>query len=380
MNKTRILWASGLLAILTIAIAWLLVPPEWDMSIEQLNQASPPSAGATIEPKTSDGAVYGKFLKDSLSFITPGIPPTGNYFLGRNYQWNGMFSPRWQLYSGKATRALLAAGRLADARKAFMAMKVGADSIGVDGSVPFQLPESMRGYTITPGIVAQAASFFLGESCLAVKALNQYPSETAVQVGSDAERKAVSAALARSLAWLESQDESLYNADLYAANRLLFDAVAYQACGSLFEDEFALNLVEGYLETALEKFDGTAGYFIEKSGWDTHYQAVAINQINELLMAGYDGVHTETLQADLKLAAQWLAARVGDDGVLHSDGNTRTCWSGETILGGDKLVDAREVWRALAYSGMRFKDDAMQSAANRLANWLRTKPTTTCVR
>lgn len=381
MRMSKIFLAIGLLSLpLALLYRPILNSGYLAKISEQLAGLPPPTAGLlNPEPKTTDTKVYGKFPRDALSFVSPGMPPTANYLLGRNFLWNGMYSPRWQQTSGKALRMMLAAGRATDARKTFMAIKAGTDAIGADGKLPFLLPSTMQGYLVTPAVLAQAGSFFLGESCLALKALLQYPSSLTGTVASAAEVDQVIAALERGLAWLETQDSVLFAADSNSANRLLFDAVTYQACGSLLDDLPAIDLVDDYLVKATSLFNNQ-GYFIEKSGWDTHYQAVAINQGNELLLAGYDGAYLQLLKDDLALAVDWLSARVDTNGVVHSDGNTRVCWSGETILGGEKLLDPRETWRALAYSGIIRNDVALQNAAPRVAAWIRSKPTTTCVR
>lgn len=375
---------------ITSTIGWLLVPfalllwprykdGNYNTLIEPLSALPAPSAGLVKpEPKTTDGRVYAKFPRDALSFVSPGMPPSSNYLLGRNYLWNGMYSPRWQQTSGKALRMMLAAGRAVDARRAFLAIKAGSDAITSGGKLPFLLPSTLQGYVVTATVEAQAGSFFLGESCLAIKAFSQYPTSLTSSVATAAELSAVTAALGRGLAWLEALDSKLFAADSNSANRLMFDAVTYQACGSLIDDRVAIDLVDAYVAKATSLFN-SQGYFIEKSGWDTHYQAVAINQGNDLLLAGYDGAYAPLLKDDLRLAADWLLARVDSNGVVHSAGNTRICWSGETILGGEKMLDPRETWRAMAYSGLINDDSAMQNAAPLVAAWLRSKPTTTCV-
>jgi len=379
MKMSKIFLAMGLAAAVALPLSWpKLKNLYWAVLAEGLN-ALPGTAAGLVEPKTSDTKAYNKYPRDALSIVTPGMPPTTNYFLGRNYLWNGLYSPRWQLHSGKALRIMLAAGRSADARKAFMAIKAGTDAIGPDGNLPFLLPPAMQGYVVTPSIVAQAGSFFLGEACLAIKAFQTYPPSMTGLVASQTELEQIKSALGRGLVWLQSQDGILFTADSISANRLLFDALTYQACGTLLDDGPAIGLVDKYLAKSTTLFDGR-GYFIEKSGWDTHYQAVTINQGNELLLAGYDSLYADILKNQLKLAAAWLLARVDANGVVHSDGNTRICWSGENLLGGEKLLDPREVWRALLYSGIRLNDELLQNAAGKVAAWFRSKPVTTCVR
>ncbi|WP_446808566.1 hypothetical protein ACH50O_14920 [Methylomonas sp. 2BW1-5-20] len=380
MKMSKIFLVISLLTTTALVFSWQdLRDVYWTSLSDYFNALPSPTAGInTPEPKTTDVKAYNAFPRDAAAVITPGMPPAGNSLLGRNYLWNGMYSPRWQQTSGKALRTMLAAGRSADARRAFLAIKVGTDAIAADGKVPFLLPSSLQGYAVTPSMVAQAASFFLGESCLAIKAFSQYPASFNTLVASAAELAQVREALARGLDWLLTQDSILFTADAISANRLLFDAVTYQACGSLLDNLPAIDLVDSYLAKVITIFD-SRGYFIERSGWDTHYQAVAINQGNDLLLAGYNGTYADNLKDDLALAAAWLLARVDANGVVHSAGNTRICWSGETILGGEKMLDPRETWRALLYSGLRLNDAALQNAAARVAIWFRSKPATTCV-
>jgi hypothetical protein len=348
-------------------------------ALEIIDKLPPPSAGTTTaQPKAADKQIYTAYPQDYSAFASPGLPPDSTYLLNRNYLWQGLYSPRWQLFSGKALRVKLAAAKSADAKRAFMALKVGSDAIAADGSIPFKLPSSITGNDIKEDVVAQAGSFYLGEACLAMEALSQYSSTFVSTVASKNQISVVKGALNRGYIWLKTQDNILRAADIDSPNRLFFDALAFSACGHLFGDNSALNLVESYIAYAAE-LAHIEGYFIEKGGWDTHYQSVAINQGNDLLLSGYNGAQKILLSDILYQGAKWLAARVDSAGIVHSEGNTRTCWSGETILNSEKMVDPREIWRALQYTGVMRKDASLQKAASRVADWIRTNPETYCV-
>lgn len=76
----------------------------------------------------------------------------------------------------------------------------------------------------------------------------------------------------------------------------------------------------------------------------------------------------------LAVAAPWLAARIDDAGRIDSSGNTRTCWSGETVFGTRKRVAVPEVFVGLAYAAARTGEPAVSEAAQRLRQWAERNP------
>lgn len=307
---------------------------------------------------------------NAVAYVSGSVPSGSPYLLGRNLGWGAMYAPRWQLGAGRALRINMAADQFDSVRKAWLAEKAGSDSIQDNGYVPFVLP-SQYNYTATEAEISQAAAFYLSEACSSYKALNQYPFYEVGYVTSSSERNAVKTDLVNAIGWLTTKQSVLQQADASAPNRLLFDALAFYSCGQL------ANLSTNYpvfVEAALSLFSN--GVFVEGGGADTHYQAVAINQGIDLVLSGYSNSALETA---LVQAARWYLPRIDAAGVIHSAGNTRTCWAGEEVLGVPKKMSPLEVWRALMYVGSMANDAELTAAAGRVANWINTQPADTCV-
>ena len=293
------------------------------------------------------------------------LPSDDSGLIGRNRTWGALYSPRFQLGAGGALRTALAAGRPAEAARAFRAVEVGTEAIEADGAVQSALPTGFGTPSATDA--ASAAAFFLGDACLGLGALDAAPRADAV--AAEARRDAARRRLVRAVGWLSSQAELLWAADSLAPNRLLFDARAFQACGALSSDAARL----GELERHTDAFARAAlahlqddGHFAEGGGHDTSYQGVALVVGEDLLLAGYESA---ALADGLRRAADWLAGRVGPDGRIDSSGNARTCGGGETFGGEPKRVAVTEVFAGLAYAATRTGSRSQALAAQRVADW-----------
>jgi hypothetical protein len=220
--------------------------------------------------------------------------------------------------------------------------------------------------------VASGGAFFLGDACLGLLALEASPD--ADTVVPPAERAEVVSRAVRATGWLATQADLLRGADAAAPNRLLFDAVTFQACGVLGATPAWRSLGADFAARAFARFD-PAGYFIEGGGHDTSYQAVGISQAVNFLLAGGADPDAATTQR-LRTAAHWLAARIDAEGRLDSSGNTRTCGGGESFLGEAKIVSLPTVFSALAYVGVPPDDRPLLDAAARISAWVQTHPDT----
>ncbi len=261
--------------------------------------------------------------------------PDSQGLIGRNRQWGKLHSVRFQYGAGRALRFGSVTNDANIERLAIQAIQAGLDVVSSDGVIPATLPAHLADqYDLGPSDQASAAAFFLSDVCVAF-ALTGATSGQRMTIRSAAE-------------WLAGNHRRLMYKDRRAPNRLLIDAVAFLGCARLLEDtEFAM-LADPFIDAAL-KFAQPDGVFLEAGGSDTSYQAVSLVAISDLLNLGYDGEYAASLRLAYRRGVDWLRDRVQSDGQLDSSGNTRTC-ANEAFLGKTKLVDVREVARALAYA------------------------------
>jgi hypothetical protein len=334
---------------------------------------APPPPVANVAPGVVelDARAYSAYPDELLEVVRPGYPSNAAGLIGRNAEWGALYSPRFQMGSGGALRIAVASGNAELAARAFEAVRAGAIVIDASGRVPSSLPaDRFPGAVLSAGDVASGAAFFLGDACLGMLALRDSPA-FATAIAAD-RRAEVVAALVRGARWLATQVAVLTRADAAAPNRLLFDARAFAACGALAGDALLAGESDAFVRLALLQLE-PAGYFREGGGWDTSYQAVAIQVGRDVLAAGARGDAAE-LAAALQRAADWLAARVRDDGRVDSAGNTRTCDGGESFLGVRKSLALTTVFAALAYEGVVRDRADWRAAAQRVANWARANP------
>lgn len=327
---------------------------------------SPPSATLTSLGRLLliDAQAYQAFPADFQSMAGKGLVKDASLLLGRNHEWGYLYSPRFQLGAGRALRITLAAQDFERANKAFLGIMKGTEAIDAAGYVSTTLPpEILNGGSLSDGDIASAASFFLGDACMGLLALDA--SGAVDSVTQQGEFESVSDSLERGSTWLASKKQLLMNYDERAPNRLLYDSLAFHACGKLSQAENTMRAADVFVQSALELLQSD-GYFYEGGGWDTSYQAVSINIGKDLLLTDYESVR---LEESLNQAAAWLARRVDEEGWVDSSGNKRTCGGGEGFLGDPKKIALDEVFMALAYIGIMRPDATSFDAASRVSFW-----------
>ena len=323
------------------------------------------------DPTAADAAAHAALPQGFEALAASHLPVDASGLIGRNQTWGALYSPRFQLGAGAALRTTLAAGRLSEAARAFRAVEAGTEVIGADGAVPSSLPPNVGG-TPSAADIASAAAFFLGDACLGLLALDASPDPD--RVAEPARREAAHASVARAMEWLLTQRGPLTEADRSAPNRLLFDALAFQACGAFAPGNTrtpADREAAAFVSAALGLYD-PSGFFVEVGGHDTSYQGVALRVGEDVLLAGYpdeDG----RLRSALAGAAAWLARRVDDAGRIDSSGNTRTCDGGETVFGEPKRLAVADVFAGLGYSAVRTGSESVLDAAGRVGAWTLAK-------
>lgn len=318
---------------------------------------------ALPNPGEADQAAIQQFRDPLRVIMKKFLPPNSRGLIGRNAVWGEMFSPRFQMGAGQSLRIALALYDIKSAAAAYRALEAGTQSIHADGYVTARLPARMRGgKPLSERDVSRAAAFYLSDACTALLALENH--HRANQVAPFKRRAKVMEAMRRALNWLMAGRGTLLQADDRAPNRLLIDALAFHACGELNQHTAAVDTAGMFVKRALALW--RKGYFVEKSGWDTSYQAVAVHAANTLLASGY---RDSRLAVIVYHSANWLSMRIDKQGRVNSKGNTRTCGGGESFLGRTKKLAVHEVFLALSYTATREHDEVMADAAQRLYTW-----------
>lgn len=317
-----------------------------------------------------DSAFYSHFKGYAETIAKAHLPTNQSGLIGRNKKWKALYSPRFQLGAGFALRISLLAKRKEPIQLAFRAIEVATDAIDEGGRVNSVIPASIaKGRELSDTDIASAAAFFLGDACLGISAL--LSSDPILHHISNKRSSRVSNRLTAATNWLSKRTSLLESADAQAPNRLLFNARTFSACSQLEKDlvrkkQFS-QIASTFSELAFIKLS-KSGYFIEKGGYDTSYQAVAIVLAEELIHI--DPQFDTSFQKEVTQASTWLARRVDQSGRLDSSGNTRTCAGGEHFIGRPKKVALIDVFKALAYTGVRTKNQVLLTKAELLASWV----------
>lgn len=316
-----------------------------------------------------DGQVFSHFFKTYRALSTTGLAKDKSGLIGRNHSWGRLYSPRFQLGSGKALRFTLHQRDFTKIELAYLALDTGLKNITPNGLLPSHLPSSIsKGKKLKPGDVASAASFYLGDACMGMLALQH--SQQGTKVISQKKRNNTISKLVRASGWLLDQEKILLQYDKNAPNRLLFDALAFYACGKLGKQNKLKEKSKLFVQKALA-LQSPKGFFREGGGWDTSYQAVAIVVGKDLLLAGYA---SEDLGQALYKASNWLANRVLATGRVNSAGNRRTCEGGESFFGKQKRLSLIDVFSAMAYMGIMHKKQDFISKAQQIVMWYENNP------
>ncbi|MDX2184670.1 MAG: hypothetical protein SFW08_11880 [Gemmatimonadaceae bacterium] len=335
----------------------------------------PPDAAAGLRVVQADRALYAAFPTEVQLLSQPGLPTDASGLIGRNRSWGAMYAARFQMGTGSALRGVLAAGRADDIARAFRGIEAGLATIEPSGRLPATVPVSVSmGATPSEADVASGAAFFLGDACTAVLALEQTVTTGAAIEA--ARRRRVREQLVSAARWLRTTSAALAAADARAPNRLLFDARAFEACGALAGDQVLRDESRWFVSAAIASLRADDA-FDEGGGWDTNYQAVAIDIGLDVLTVLPATSARDSLASTLSRATRWLTARVGPDGRVNSAGNRRTCAGGESFLGEPKRLSLSSVIAALAKSSVTDGTAPVDvaAAARRVSSWAQAQPT-----
>ncbi len=146
-----------------------------------------------------------------------------------------------------------------------------------------------------------------------------------------------------------------------------FDAIAFYALGNYLNDEKAMETGRFFAQKALKQRNVKAGYFIEKGGWDSSYNGVAIMLGFELycLLPKNDPLK-ERLGKTVSCATYWQKSRVLKTGEISTQGNTRVYPGGEYFFGNEKQVDVKKTVRAFYYMSILSNKQEYKELAERI--------------
>lgn len=235
-------------------------------------------------------------------------------------------------------------------------------------SVPFT---HSRASALRSVDLASASSFFFasaGAGCWALMASRERFSRR-TQAELDAALAESQRGMRLGLGYLIAQHQTLMVADARAPNRLLINALALHSLAGLLDDAPARQASEAAARAALD-MQHPDGYFLEGSGYDTSYNAVAMAVGLRLLLSG---AKLPRLQSALQRALQWQVGHVANSGEISTAGNSRVFKGGETFMGVEKQMDAAHAVEAFALAGVVEKQPAHWRMARRIAAHYGTK-------
>jgi hypothetical protein len=162
--------------------------------------------------------------------------------------------------------------------------------------------------------------------------------------------------------WLAAERARLQRGDRHAPNRLFFDAAAFLFSGQLTGDPGLLQTGHEFIDQGMALYRPADGVFLEHDGADSSYQAVNLLRLQEIVLHFPE----PRLEAAIAKGMEWEIARIGPDGTVSTEGNTRVYPGGEKFLGTEKQVNVGEIALALLYYHERTGDPAAAGALERL--------------
>lgn len=163
--------------------------------------------------------------------------------------------------------------------------------------------------------------------------------------------------------WLMTQEARLMKEDAQAPNRLFFDAEALLFSSKVIGDAKYLKPGQRFLEAGMKLYRAEDGVFLEHGGGDSSYQAVNLLRLQEIV------IHFPNAKIEDAIARgiQWELGRVGPDGKINTENNTRVRPGGEAFMGKEKQVNVGEIALAMLYHHARTGDENALKAVRRIA-------------
>lgn len=180
----------------------------------------------------------------------------------------------------------------------------------------------------------------------------------------------LNANLQRALTWLRHNTDEMRRQDGKTANRLAFDALAFLLNGKILGDSALMEVGIGFLNDVLA-LQTPQGFFLEKGGYDSSYQAVTLMNLAAILpVLDSENLRQETILSMGK-GQNWLKSRILANGQVSAIGNTRTGEGQETFFGKTKDINYAEVAMSLFSWSVIADDQQAQALARNVVNFAR---------
>jgi len=299
--------------------------------------------------------------------------PDANGALSRNK--DGYFSVRFQTNMTKLIDLAITAERIDALNEYLNTIKYSLNYQNPDGSFQLNPPvELINDPSISlpgKGDSVSAVAFFSYALGISLNALNEstwYNTSEAASFVRD-QITSFSPNFEKTLIYLINNQSILKQVDGQAPNRLIFDAIAFYGLGKYLGNSEAQSIGIEFLNLALNFIDQDEGYFIEKGGWDSSYNGVAIKLGMELFsMLSADKHVKSQLEEALIGATLWQKSRILSSGEISTEGNTRVFPGGESFLGNEKDVDVEKTIRAFYYFSKLTEKNEFKELADRILN------------
>jgi hypothetical protein len=151
--------------------------------------------------------------------------------------------------------------------------------------------------------------------------------------------------------YLVKNYDKLVRHDKNTPNRLLIDADALFMTAKLLGTEPPREAYK-LRDMALALFDKDSGAFQENGGGDSSYQAVNL----QMLMYYATYFPSPDIDSVIHRGLEWELDKIGADGSVSTEGNSRTGVGKEVYFGKEKEVNTREVSLMFAYAGQLYRD------------------------
>lgn len=163
--------------------------------------------------------------------------------------------------------------------------------------------------------------------------------------------------------WLAANSDELLRQDRDTPNRLLFDALAFILNGQILDDPSLVDIGHMFLQKAVV-MQHAEGYFLEKGGFDSSYQAVSLLNLAAITQYARDSGIAQEASTASSAGVSWLLTRIRKNGSVSRKGNTRTGRGGEVFFGRKKGVNYSEViYALLQWDALGDGDYSAQAAA-----------------
>lgn len=312
--------------------------------------ASPAAAALAFE--TSD------FTKTTLYKGGPGIglsmAPSGAF--GMNATWESTQTGKWfieyQRVCAEAIGAGLALENEAAVERGLKMIEWGFSHMEADGS--FRCDDAYH-----------STSFFIEAAAYALLLLEASPTHEKWKSRIDA----LKPQLKKAAHWMAKPAVAVpvwNGVQKQFAHRWFACAAALGESGVLLNDKELLAKAKALLRDGL-RAQLSNGVNPEKGGYDSIYQAAGLIYAAHYYSIVSDGADKSALQRPIDKGIEWLLSRIGSDGVVSTQGNTRTAGQEVGRSGKVKGVEPTLVIRALGFWGAATNNSPLQALGQKVS-------------